>query len=154
MGYLLSLPHVWHLRTSISAQGFLPFLLLFSTTVLQVSPSMRIESQNLQTVCFTVGVRRILDFNETERMSVAKRRAIPRRDPGWPFPWLSTPGPEPEPEPEPAVFAQFDETGLASWAAVKYVAACWRNETREYSALLLTSPFFPFAMGKDCRMKP
>jgi len=124
MGYLLSRPHVWHLRTSTSAQGFLPPRLLFSTVDVHDWPSIRTESQNLQMVCFTAGASRIRDLRDTERKCVTSRRAMP-----WRWGQLS------------AVLSVVDvvvAAGLESGGGCcrvddveRNVAACCRKETRE-----------------------
>ena len=53
-GYRFEVPHAVHVVTRISAQGFLPPRLLFSTYDVDVDPGMRRISQRLQIVCFSV----------------------------------------------------------------------------------------------------
>jgi hypothetical protein len=74
IGNLFSKPHVLHFRTNTSAHGFLPPLLLFSTSLEQVEPSISIVSQFLHIACFIVGDIRICTFRETERKSETRRR--------------------------------------------------------------------------------
>jgi len=81
-GYLLCFPHVWHFRTMLSAHGFLPPLLLFSTVVVHDCPSIKTESQNLHMVRFTAGLSRILVLRDTARKSVASRLPIPCKGDG------------------------------------------------------------------------
>jgi hypothetical protein len=50
---------------------------LFSTTVVQVSPSMKRASQYLHMVCLSAGLSRILVFRDTDRKSVTMRREAP-----------------------------------------------------------------------------
>jgi hypothetical protein len=59
MGYRFTFPHVSHRVTRISAHGFLPPLLRFSTVEWHVLPSIWTASQYLQTVCLTAGLCRI-----------------------------------------------------------------------------------------------
>lgn len=118
----------------MSAHGFRPPLLLFSTTVVQVSPSTRRASQYLHIVCFTAGLKRILALSETDRRSVTRRRPVPA-DRGFPC-----------------------AAGCPAWSVleawVRYVAACWRKEIREYSGRFWTGAAdFPLAMKKTRRWR-
>jgi hypothetical protein len=123
-GYLLSRPHVWHLRTITSAQGFFPPRLLFSTADVHEWPSMRIESQNLQMDCFTAGESRMRVLSETERKSVASRRDMPRSW-GQASDFPSAVG--------VAAAAALESEADCCWAddAERNVAACCRKEPRE-----------------------
>lgn len=76
-GNRFSRPHVLHLMTRTSAQGFFPFLLLFSTVLEHVFPSTRIVLQNLQMVRFMSGLIRIIVLRVTSRRSVTSRRDTP-----------------------------------------------------------------------------
>ena len=75
-GNLFTKPQVLHFRTSTSAQEFLPPLLLFSTSLEQVVPSMSMVSQLLQIEFFIAGDIRICALRETERRSQIRRRDI------------------------------------------------------------------------------
>ena len=68
-GYLLSQEQLRHFFTNVSAHGFLPPLLLFSTSVAHVLPSTSSVSHRLHIVCFIAGERRICIFSETSRKS-------------------------------------------------------------------------------------
>lgn len=76
-GYRRTRPHVRHSTANTSAHGFVPSLLLFSTTDMHVSPSTRRVSQNLQILRFTAGRRRMLVFRDTERICARRRRDMP-----------------------------------------------------------------------------
>ena len=67
-------PQVRHLLTRTSAHGFLPPLLWFSISSVQLFPSMRKVSQYLQMVCFKAGDRRIWLLSEIARAFVSRRR--------------------------------------------------------------------------------
>jgi hypothetical protein len=67
-------PHVSHFLTRTSAQGFLPPLLLFSTSIEQVDPSVSIVSQFLHIECFIAGDIRICALREIDRRSDTRRR--------------------------------------------------------------------------------
>lgn len=117
IGCLFTLPHAWHFRTSTSAHDFRPPLLGFSTRVVQDCPSTKMASQYLQSICFIVGLSRILVFKETERKSVTMCRAKPLKARS--FLLL-------------AKLSSGFRSGCISWVTVRYVAACWRNEILEY----------------------
>jgi hypothetical protein len=69
IGNRFSHPHVVHFRTSISAHGFFPPLLRFSTSFVHVDPSIKSVSQRLQMVCLMAGEILICDLSDIDRRS-------------------------------------------------------------------------------------
>jgi len=137
-------PHTVHFFTNMSAQGFFPPLLLFSTSVKQVDPSNSIVSQFLHIVCFIVGEIRSCTFWVTLRSSKIKRREA-----GWKFGRGSV---------FPSSVSGFDALSLCAlrgwtpWAlecccwVARYAAAWYKNETLLCKLLFGTLPIFDFAI--------